>query len=59
MKRSDDNEDALRKRLDVYHTQTVPLIDFYKKKGILVEVDASKKPEEVWEQVKNAVEKCK
>ena len=59
MKRSDDNEDVLRKRLDTYHTQTVPIIDYYKKMGILVTIDASKKPEEVWEQVKNAVEKCK
>ncbi len=59
MKRSDDNEDVLRKRLETYHCHTVPLIDFYKKLGIMVDVDASKKPEEVWAQVKNAVEKCK
>ena len=59
MKRSDDNEEVLRKRLETYHNQTVPIIDYYRKMGILVEVDASKKPEEVWEQVKNAVEKCK
>lgn len=59
VKRSDDNEDVLKKRLDTYHNQTVPIIEYYQKQGILVKVDAAKKPEEVWEQVKNAVEKCK
>ena len=59
MKRSDDTEEVLRKRLETYRNQTVPIIDYYKKMGILVKVDASKKPDEVWEEVKNAVEKCK
>ncbi len=32
--RSDDNEETIRKRLDVYHSQTSPLIDWYEKEGI-------------------------
>lgn len=32
--RSDDNEETIRKRLDVYHSQTAPLIEWYKKEGI-------------------------
>ena len=32
--RSDDNEETIRKRLGVYHTQTAPLIDWYKAEGI-------------------------
>ena len=32
--RSDDNEETIKKRLNVYHTQTSPLIDWYKKEGI-------------------------
>jgi len=32
--RSDDNEATIRKRLDVYHNQTAPLIDWYEKEGI-------------------------
>ena len=32
--RSDDNEETIKKRLDVYHNQTSPLIDWYKKEGI-------------------------
>jgi adenylate kinase len=31
--RSDDNEETIRKRLSVYHSQTAPLIDWYKKDG--------------------------
>lgn len=32
--RSDDNAETIRKRLDVYHNQTSPLIDWYEKEGI-------------------------
>ena len=32
--RSDDNEETIKKRLNVYHTQTSPLIDWYEKEGI-------------------------
>lgn len=32
--RSDDNEETIKKRLDVYHNQTAPLIDWYKKEAI-------------------------
>ena len=32
--RSDDNEETIKKRLDVYHGQTAPLIDWYKREGI-------------------------
>ncbi len=32
--RSDDNEETIKKRLDVYHNQTLPLIDWYEKEGL-------------------------
>lgn len=32
--RSDDNEETIKKRLDVYHSQTSPLIEWYEKEGI-------------------------
>ncbi len=32
--RSDDNEETIKKRLDVYHNQTSPLIDWYEKEGL-------------------------
>ncbi len=37
--RADDNVDALRKRLEVYHAQTAPLIGYYGEKGVLKTVD--------------------
>jgi len=37
--RADDNAEALKTRLEVYRTQTAPLIDFYGKKGLLKSVD--------------------
>jgi adenylate kinase len=37
--RPDDNAEALKTRLDVYRTQTAPLIAFYEKKGLLKSVD--------------------
>ena len=40
--RDDDKPETVQKRLDVYHAQTQPLIDFYSKKGILKNVDGTK-----------------
>lgn len=37
--RSDDNEETIKKRLDVYHDQTSPLIDWYEKEGIHNHID--------------------
>lgn len=39
--RDDDAPETVKKRLDVYHEQTQPLIDYYKAKGILKEVDGT------------------
>lgn len=39
--RDDDKEDTIRKRLEVYNSQTAPLIDYYGKKGILKSVSGT------------------
>lgn len=39
--RDDDKSETVKKRLDVYHEQTQPLIDFYAGKGVLKEVDGT------------------
>lgn len=39
--RDDDEPETVQKRLNVYHEQTQPLIDYYTKKNILVEVDGT------------------
>jgi len=41
-KRDDDNEEALRVRLDEYYSKTEPLIAYYEKKGLLLKVDGTK-----------------
>jgi adenylate kinase len=37
--RSDDNEETVSNRLDVYEAQTQPLIDYYQKKGVLININ--------------------
>ncbi|AKL98691.1 adenylate kinase [Endomicrobium proavitum] len=53
--RSDDKEDVVRERLSVYETQTKPLIDYYKKSGILVEIDGHGNEKKVFEQIKKSI----
>lgn len=49
--RPDDKEEAIVKRLEVYHNQTEPLIDYYKNIGKLAVIDASLPPDEVVKQI--------
>lgn len=51
VKRSDDNVEALKKRLATYNTQTVPLVDYYMRKGLHYRVDASKAAEDVFNRI--------
>ncbi len=46
--RDDDKPETVQKRLDVYHEQTQPLIDYYKKQGILKSVDGTQAMEDVF-----------
>lgn len=46
--REDDKPETVKKRLDVYHEQTQPLIDYYNKKEILAEADGTKDMAEVF-----------
>lgn len=48
IQRSDDNADALKKRLVTYHKQTFPVVDYYQKTGIWKPIDASQEPGQVW-----------
>lgn len=49
--RDDDQPETVKKRLAVYHEQTQPLIDYYTKKNILVEVDGTRDMSEVFEAI--------
>ena len=55
IQRDDDKEEAILNRLDVYEKSTAPLINYYKEKGLLIDLDASKSPEEIFEEFKKLV----
>jgi len=50
--RDDDKEETVKNRLSVYHKETQPLIDYYKKAQILKTVDGTKTADEVFEGIK-------
>ena len=49
--RDDDKPETVKKRLEVYHELTSPLVDYYDKHGILKKVDGTKLPEEVFSDI--------
>ncbi len=55
IQRDDDKEEAIQKRLLAYNSKTTPLLDLYKSKNILHEVDANKKPDDVFNEIVNIV----
>ena len=54
--REDDKESTVRKRLDVYHNQTKPLIDYYGKSSAIKFIDGSQSIELVSEDIKKSLE---
>lgn len=53
--RDDDKPETVKERLGVYHKQTQPLISYYEKQGLLVNVDGTQKVEEVLKQILECV----
>jgi len=53
--RADDNEEVVKKRLVQYNDQTAPLIDYYKEKELLVDIDATRQLAEIVSDVKSAI----
>jgi len=45
--REDDTTEAIKKRIESFHTLTEPIIDYYRKKGILIEIDGERTIEEI------------
>ncbi|MEG2275782.1 MAG: nucleoside monophosphate kinase [Clostridia bacterium] len=48
--RADDNKEALDRRLAIFNTNTDPIVEYYKKKGVLKSIDSGKTPEIALEQ---------
>lgn len=53
--RQNDSEDLIRQRLQVYNEQTVPLIDFYRRRQCLVEIDGSLSPQEITDAISSVI----
>ena len=56
MQRADDTEEALKTRLEGYHSQTVPILAHYEKTGCVKMINADKSAEKVWAQIERALD---
>jgi adenylate kinase len=54
--RSDDNEETIRHRLEVYRQQTAPLIDFYSDRNSLIGIDGDRPVEEITESLQQLIQ---
>ncbi|MDY5812981.1 MAG: adenylate kinase [Bacteroides sp.] len=54
--RADDNEETIKKRLTVYHTQTAPLIDWYKKEGTYRHINGLGSLDTIFDEICRAIE---
>ena len=54
--RDDDKPETVEKRLKVYHEQTQPLIDYYRNKGVLAEVDGTRDMQDVFTAITDVLE---
>lgn len=53
--RADDSEQLINKRLNLYYLQTQPLLDYYKNKGILIEVDGMGDIQNIQDEIKKHI----
>ena len=53
--RHDDDEQSARHRLEVFHKETQPLIEYYERSGKCKAVDGSKSIEKVFEEIENVL----
>lgn len=51
--RSDDTEETVRERLDVYTKQTAPVLEYYRERGLLKEINGELEIEDVWKEIQS------
>jgi adenylate kinase len=54
--RPDDTDEAIQRRLDIYHHETEPLVEYYRTRGNLVPVHADRSENEVFAEIQSALE---
>ena len=57
IQRDDDKEEAIKKRLSIYHTETEPIIEYYSQKKILFRINGAREPSKVIEDSTTAISK--
>lgn len=57
--REDDKPEAIKKRLNLYHKETEPILDYYDKQDKLLRIDGEGKEEEVYTSLKEQLAKAK
>jgi adenylate kinase len=57
--RSDDSPDTVRHRLQIFERQTKPLIDYYRRHGVVHDIDAMGTTDEVFERIRKAVDSAR
>ncbi|HYY02580.1 MAG TPA: adenylate kinase [Gaiellaceae bacterium] len=55
--RADDTDDAIRRRLETYHRETEPLIEYYRARGNLVPIHGDRSEGEVFAEIQQALER--
>jgi adenylate kinase len=56
VQRDDDTEEAVMRRLELWEVQTLPLIQFYRRRGLLAHVDGTGDSDDVFESLVATVE---
>ena len=59
VQRSDDTVEALNKRLDAFYKQTKPVVDYYDKVNLVSYINSDQKTEDVYKDIKKALEEVK
>jgi adenylate kinase len=55
IQRDDDKPDVIKNRLNVYHEQTEPLIDYYDQQGLMRRIDGTRSPDEVHDHIRAVI----
>ncbi len=59
VQRDDDSEESVNRRLDLYETQTAPLLEYYGSRGRLTVVDGTASPDAVFQRLTTAIESAR
>jgi len=56
--REDDRKEVIKKRLKIYHRDTEPVVGFYRKKGLLIEINGEQSIKEVYQDIVGKLNRC-